>query len=39
MGVPGDTVLDEYEHRRTLTDNITGRFTEVFRRHFWVTPP
>ncbi len=35
MGVPGDTVLDEYEHLRTLTDDIAGRFTEVFRRYFW----
>ena len=35
MGVPGDTVLDEYEHLRALTDDIAGRFTEVFRRFFW----
>ena len=35
MGVPGDTVLDEYEHLRTLTDDIANRFTEVFRQHFW----
>lgn len=35
MGVPGDTVLDEYEHLRTLTDDIAGRFTDIFRRYFW----
>ena len=35
MGVPSETVLDEYEHLRTLTDDIAARFTEVFRRHFW----
>jgi len=35
MGIPGDTVLDEYEHLRTLTDDIAGRFTDLFRRHFW----
>jgi DNA-binding transcriptional MerR regulator len=35
MGVPGDAVLDEYEHLRSLTDDIAARFTEVFRTHFW----
>lgn len=35
MGVPGDAVLDEYEHLHRLTDEIARRFTEVFRRHFW----
>lgn len=35
MGVPGDTVLDEYEHLRTRTDDIAGQFTEIFRRYFW----
>jgi len=35
MGVPGETVLDEYEHLRGLTDDIAGRFTEIFRRYFW----
>jgi DNA-binding transcriptional MerR regulator len=35
MGLPGETVLDEYEHLRTLTDDIAQRFTDVFRRHFW----
>jgi DNA-binding transcriptional MerR regulator len=35
MGVPGDTVLDEYEHLRTLTDDIAGRFTDIFRRYYW----
>lgn len=35
MGVPGDVVLDEYEHLHGLTDEIAHRFTEVFRRWFW----
>lgn len=35
MGVPGDAVLDEYEHLHRLTDEIARRFTDVFRRHFW----
>jgi DNA-binding transcriptional MerR regulator len=35
MGIPTEVVLDEYEHLRTLTDDIAQRFTEVFRRSFW----
>jgi hypothetical protein len=35
MGVPSETVLDEYEHLRTLTDDVAGRFTDIFRRYFW----
>jgi DNA-binding transcriptional MerR regulator len=35
MGLPSETVLDEYEHLRGLTDDIAARFTEVFRRYFW----
>jgi DNA-binding transcriptional MerR regulator len=37
MGIPGDVVLDEYDHLRELTDDIAQRFTEVFRRHLWAS--
>lgn len=37
MGVPGDVVLDEYAHLRGLTDDIAGRFTDVFRRFLWAS--
>lgn len=35
LGVPGETVLDEYEHLQALTDDVAGRFTELFRRYLW----
>ena len=35
MGVPGDTVLDEYEVLRAQTDLIAERFTTLFRERFW----
>jgi DNA-binding transcriptional MerR regulator len=37
LGVPGDVVLDEYEHLRGLTDDVADRFTDVFRRSFWAS--
>lgn len=35
MGVPSETVLDEYDALRTHTDQIAEQFTDVFREHFW----
>lgn len=34
-GVPGEEILDEYQHLRVHTDEIARRFTELFRRHMW----
>jgi len=33
LGVPGDTVLDEWEHLIADTDHIVDRFIDVFEEH------
>ena len=35
LGVPAEEILDQYEHLRTLTDEIAQRFTALFRRRMW----
>jgi DNA-binding transcriptional MerR regulator len=33
LGVPGDVVLDEWEHLAGATDVIAARFVDIFERH------
>lgn len=35
LGIPVDEIVDEYAALRTATDEIAGRFTDLFVRHIW----